>query len=80
MVMANTNSSFDPSKKQVNRRLRRLTGLKRKKVNRLRKIEKGHRKKINKKLGMFPGEEKLGKMNMDRAESSMRSKINKFGF
>lgn len=82
VVTRKSNNSLAPSKRQVNRRVKRMTGLKRKKVNRLRKIEKKHRKKFNRLIskGVLPGEDQLGRMNMDRAESGLRSKINKFRF
>ena len=72
------NDSLKPTKRQVNRRLKRLTGLKRKKVNRLRSIEKRQRK--NRDLvsrGIFPGEEKLKKMNMDREAERLFRKVDK---
>lgn len=76
------NNSLNPTKRQVNKRVKNTTGLKRKKVNKLRKIEKKHRKKFNRLIskGVMPGEDQLDKMNMDRAESGMRSKIAKFRF
>jgi len=82
VVTRQSNNSLKPSKRQVNKRMKRMTGLKRKKVNKLRKIEKKHRKKFNRLVskGILPGEDQLDRMNMDRAESGMRSKINKFRF
>ena len=79
-ITTHGNNSFKPTKRQVNKRLKNTTGLSKRKVNKLRKIEKRQRKKFNRTLkpGFMPGERDMlnGSMSLDRGASMLSRKVN----
>lgn len=75
-MVTNKNDSFNPKKRQVNRRVKRLTGLKRKNINKLRKIERKQRKTFNRTINMMPGESRInGNFSLDRGASMLSKRV-----